>query len=573
MERINVAVIAPNTDVILLKVPLEISDINQLTFANQTAQYNYFSSLPKLVFDDKFTYQRKDSTMRVEAPVDELYEYNYVMYRNTNYTDKWFYAYIVDATYSSNTVTILSLKTDVWQTWQFDLQYKPVFVEREHVNDDTPGLHTIPEGLETGEYEIVDLRNIPMYESTNPSTDWFICFQVTNLPNGLTTFNSENTYIGGVFNSLHTFAVRTYTAAKNVLTIYGEDGGVTTDDIVNIYMVPRLCVDINMETGAIATGGNPTTISSTTVTGGVAIYPLYNYAVDGSFKLQQPTVLAGSYTPVNNKLYAYPYSYCFFSNKTGNDVTVRWEDFPIETIESHTARTITYNKGYVPSASISAKLYFSSYKNYSDQVAYGTKLYSYGINFSKVPVCAWTTDYYTNWLTQNGVNNALDIGRGALTGAIAGATGGTLFGGLGTIPGALLGGAAGAISPIVNTLAKTHQASVTPDQAHGDLGTGDFTFAFARNSISLYEMSVRPEMAAVIDGFFSMYGYKVNTVKTPNITGRTNWNYVKTIGCYIKADIPQEDLNEIKSMFDKGITFWHNPATFMDYSQSNTIVV
>ena len=84
------AVITPNTDVILLKVPLEISDNNQLTFANATAQYNYFYNLPKLAFD-KFTYQRKDNTIRVGALIDDLYEYNYVMYRNTNHSNKWFY--------------------------------------------------------------------------------------------------------------------------------------------------------------------------------------------------------------------------------------------------------------------------------------------------------------------------------------------------------------------------------------------------------------------------------------------------------------------------------------------------
>ena len=245
----------------------------------------------------------------------------------------------------------------------------------------------------------------------------------------------------------------------------------------------------------------------------------------------------------------------------------------METISGNTARTISYNKGYVPSASISAKLYFNNYKSYESSNDYGTKLYSYGINYGKVPVCAWTTDYYTNWLTQNGVNNALDIGSGIIRGAAKGAIGGSLAGGIGAVPGAVVGAIGGAITPVLNTLAGAHQAAVTPDQAHGDLGTGDFTFAFARNSISCYEMSVRPEMAAVIDNFFSMYGYKVNTVKVPNITGRLNWNYVKTIGCYIKADIPQEDLAEIKSMFDKGITFWHNPANFADYSKPNTIVV
>ena len=66
---------------------------------------------------------------------------------------------------------------------------------------------------------------------------------------------------------------------------------------------------------------------------------------------------------------------------------------------------------------------------------------------------------------------------------------------------------------------------------------------------------------------------EINEVKVPNIYSRANWNYIKTVGCYIQADIPQEDLEEIKSLFDKGITFWHNPATFMDYTRTNSIVV
>lgn len=566
------AVITPNSDVILLKVPLEISDSNQLTFANATAQYNYFHSLPKVELE-KYTYQRKDGTIRVGMLVDDLYEYNYVMYRNTNHDNKWFYAFITNVAYVNDSVSAISIKNDVWQTYQFDLTFKPSFVEREHVNDDTVGLHTVPENLETGEYEIVDLRNIPMFETLTPSTDWLICFQVTNLPNNLSTYNSESTNIGGVFSTLHVFAVRTYTAAKQIITVYEEDSGVTVDDIKNVYMVPRICVNINMDTGAIATGGNPTDLTSTSVGGGVSIYPLYNYQIDGPFTLQQPTVLAENYTPVNKKLYTYPYSYCFISNNNGNDLTLKWEDFPVETIEDYTAKTITFYKAYVPSASISAKLYFDKYKTYESGNSYATKLYSYGINYGKVPICAWTTDYYTNWLTQNGVNNALDIGKGLVTGAVSGAAGGSLFGGLGAIPGAIGGAVVGAISPIINTVGKTYQASVTPDQSRGDLGTGDFTFAFSRNSMSLYMMSVRPEMAAIIDKFFSAYGYKVNTIKIPNVTGRTNWNYVKTIGCYIEAHIPQEDLAEIKAMFDKGVTFWHNPSTFADYSQTNGIVV
>ena len=65
---------------------------------------------------------------------------------------------------------------------------------------------------------------------------------------------------------------------------------------------------------------------------------------------------------------------------------------------------------------------------------------------------------------------------------------------------------------------------------------------------------------------------KLNDVKIPNITGRQNWNYVKTIDCNFDGDIPQTDLNIIKAMFNGGVTFWHNPANILNYSLSNNIM-
>ncbi len=52
--------ITPDTNIKLLKVPLELSNKNQLTFQNKQAQFNYFNSLPKIEID-KCNYQRKDS--------------------------------------------------------------------------------------------------------------------------------------------------------------------------------------------------------------------------------------------------------------------------------------------------------------------------------------------------------------------------------------------------------------------------------------------------------------------------------------------------------------------------------
>ena len=119
--------ITPQTDIYLLKCPIEADNRNQINFANATSQYNYFASLPKLVIDN-CTYQRKDDVMRLPYHIDDIINYNYVMYRNEAYGNKWFYAFITNMEYSSDHMTFVTIKTDVYQTWQFQLDFKKSFV-------------------------------------------------------------------------------------------------------------------------------------------------------------------------------------------------------------------------------------------------------------------------------------------------------------------------------------------------------------------------------------------------------------------------------------------------------------
>ena len=72
-----------------------------------------------------------------------------------------------------------------------------------------------------------------------------------------------------------------------------------------------------------------------------------------------------------------------------------------------------------------------------------------------------------------------------------------------------------------------------------------------------------------IDDYFSMYGYKTNRVKIPNITGRPNWNYVQTAGFNATGLVPATDMVKIKQMFNKGVTFWHSGVNVGNYALAN----
>lgn len=54
--------------------------------------------------------------------------------------------------YISDELTDVTIKLDVFQTYQFDFHYLRSLIEREHANSDNIGENTIPEGIERGEF-------------------------------------------------------------------------------------------------------------------------------------------------------------------------------------------------------------------------------------------------------------------------------------------------------------------------------------------------------------------------------------------------------------------------------------
>ena len=550
------AVITPESDLIFLKVPLEIDNKNQLTFANTTAQYNYFYNLTGKRTFDKFTYIRKDGVIKVPALIDDLYQYNYVMYRNENFSNKWFYAYITGYEFESPNCTAVSIKTDVWQTWQFELTYKPVLIDREHQNTDVAGDNLLPEELEVGDF--VTNGNVTTFGSANSFVTVIEVSQVENTGESATLGYSW--VDGGTHNT--TPVLNDITRGTTPLIVSGAndflkirdvyDWAGLGDAIVNVYMLPATLVGTTYQINLVATRG-------ATPKNALALVPDSQSGATsmGNTTFTKPTTIDG-YTPINKKLLTAPFCFFNISNSSGSSIPFYYEDF---------SSTIKFNIEGTFGAGGNVKAIPVDYKGISSS----ENGLDYSIRGPKYPICSWKSDSYTNWLTQNGVNMQTEWRSGVLGGALSSLgnlfTGGALGfgGGIVTASASLLGLAT------QQHLAKT-RANFVPDQVKGNLNAGDIVWAKYTSPFTYLPMSIKAQFARCIDGYFSQYGYKCNRVKLPNITGRTNWNFVRTIGAYIEADIPQEDLNEIKGMFDAGITFWHNPSTFGDYSQSNTIV-
>ena len=535
--------IVPTSRIILLKNPMEIDYANELTFSSKEAQYNYFYNLPKLECENA-TYQRKDEVVRFPTDsslngvtYDDLIQYNYCMYQNDKWSDKWFYAFVKKVTFDNPGMSYIELETDVWQSWCFDITFKNSFIEREHVNNDTIGLHTIPEGLETGDYISCKLQ--PTLTSNIETC--FVVAVTEMLPamGGYTAFN-QLLPLG-----LYYIGLTTLTGIQDLVKLYDGEGKGSA--VNSVFVIPKSFF-----------------YAWTTLTGidGNISYSI-RFDYTENYTVTKVNYLGNDYVPVNNKLLAYPYSFLQVSNHTGQIVNYKWENFNMlnvgtEGINFRLRGTIT------PGGSF--KLFPVNYNNIlnnNDDT----------INLGKYPIGAFTSDVYTNWLTQNGVN----ICGIKLNAEEKGYVGGALMAGLGIFQLASgnpygVGALSEGLGQVASTMQESYRHSLTPDVVEGNLNTGDVNFTFGLNNFEFKRISIKNEYARIIDKYFSMYGYKVNDLKLPNVNGRLNWNYVKTIGCNIIGDIPQEDLQKIKNIFDKGVTFWHNPNTFLDYSQNNTIV-
>lgn len=542
--------VAPNTLIRLLKIPFLMDNKNQLTFTNLEAQTNYFLGREYVEVDEtEYTYQRKDNIIRFPAHLDDIIEYNYVMYKNNNYSNKWFYAFITNMTYENDGLTNISIETDAFQTWQFDIQYKKCFVEREHVNDDTIGLHTIDENLNVGEL-------ICEQETEDISYSEYYWIGISSSWNPVTKkqFSGISIYTNNVMGKqLFLFKIDELTDFNNIIGFINEcNSDSHISDVSDMYIIPDAFI-------------NQSKLSQLTFENSGRTITMYtsNYSKDIiSFNTEiNKRHSFSNFSPKNNKCFCFPYNYLFVTNNIGNNNIYKYEDF-------NSSNIVFKNEGMVTiggSGQIVPLNYKGMSRNDDEKLPLG-----------KYPTCSWSADSYTNWLTQNAINMPTRI-----TNAIIGV--GSSFAGVATYDlsksrnssyqmGSNFGGSIlSSANEIASIIGDFRSAKLAPN-IEGGQNTGDINFSAGRNTFTFKEMRSKNEYLQQIDDFFSLFGYKVNSLKVPNIKGRRNWNYVKTSNCNFVGNIPQNDLQKIHRIFNEGVTFWHKSSTFLDYSQDNDII-
>jgi hypothetical protein len=508
--------IAPNSTITLYNVPWDDS----YKHICDAAMSSYLPGQAVKTLSN-YTYIQKDYIINVDASMDEIKSANYVVFKNASHENRLVYNFIVHMEYINDRVTALHIKTDVYQTWRDRMTVKNCLVIREHVNTDTIGLHTVPEGLETGDYIF---HGATSYQRAFMST-LGIVIAVTEYWDGAAWQTASGNEYNGIFSGVKLY---NSTSAGNVsafLDQYVTDA--KTSSVVAVYLIPQAMYNGSWNAAVTAMSGSSSSDDHT----------WNGYA--------RPSTIDG-YTPKNNKLLTYPYLFFTLDNNSGAMAIFKYEDF-----QSSTPAFTVYG-GIMPNPSYKC---FPTNMNGSNGAGNGLE---YGITMSGYPLCAWASDSFAQWLAGN-AGSLIATGAGAAGAIIAGAATGNLI---------MVGGG---VATAISQLTAIYNHSIQPDQMHGSLNSGSANVAKGWQDFYCKCKCIKAEYARIIDEFFTMYGYKVNRVKTPNLTGRTYWNYVQTNDCIITGAIPYEDKIQLEQMFNRGVTIWHSGSGIGNYSQDNGV--
>lgn len=519
----------PNTFVMVCAgVKTDKSYNHVVLFNSEDARFRYYQSMAVKTFE-KYTYQRIDKYMTVGCNAEEIEACNYIVWRNSSFSNKTYYAFIEKVEYIADNTTRIYFTIDIMQTWFPYCTGNPCFIERMHVSDDSIGANIVDDSLDCGDYmdDVYTSLDIAAGET-------FLCTFDKNLQDA-TTYDEDGLYTSLVENTFTTTGevdsfISTVTAAGK------------TDGIVSCYMSP-ITTKVELD-------------------------------------VTKPSSFGG-YVPKNNKLYTYPYSYNRFFDSTGKINAC----FKLEYFKASTGRQVHVR---ATSGQGSPELGIIPIDYKVDQVTP-----SFRYNFTEAvygkpwPVCAFNVDIYKAYMAQNASSVAVENTKTAVNAAA-----GMVQGGMNAAS-SFLGGASGDIDPakaasgviggfmqgynaqlsVQSLIAKREDMDRLPPQSKGNQS---ITLSYMLDKgVTVYgsHHTVTPEYAKVIDNYWSVYGYPIHAVDIPKIKTRRNWNYIKTANACYQGAIPPSELRAINDIFNRGVTFWHSPAAVGNYSLDNSIVV
>lgn len=418
--------IAPNSVIRVLKdCPLDNTYDHSIYFGSRDAQTDYFRGLTKYVFTEQ-TYQRvKRGYMRVGRKAEDLYDCNYIMFQNTSFGNKWFYAFITSVEYLGNEVSEIQFEIDVLQTWFFDYTLGECFIEREHAASDGIGENIVPEKLELGEYITEDFDASGVLGGKSIVVAATFDGSYNKVSGG---------YYGGIFSGLYFNVFENSPSGASACANFITNAEQKADGIVSVFLMPTAMVT--------AMGSSAKSIEFS------------------KSKFYGVTRADGSRVK-NNKLLTYPYNFLYVTNMQGSYAEFHYELFSSDSCTFNVAGDMSP----YPSVVLCPTNYKGALANYDEKMV-----------LSGYPQLSYNTDSFRMWLGANAGNIALNACSAAI-----GADIGSMYGDASL--------ASAGLARATGLLATVYDKSRMPNQAKGGGGSqtmaaiGLMDFAFMHKHI------------------------------------------------------------------------------------------
>jgi hypothetical protein len=555
-------------------------------FDNATDQLNWWANQTTVYTYSDFNIQRvEDKTfIRLNVDIDNLWGVNYVVFYNKT-QGKHFYAFVTKLEYIQKNRTDVHIQLDVIQTWMFDMNWQPSYVVREHCplwnSDGSPVINTIDEGLNYGtEYNTVSVSNI------KPYSDLFFLVIVAK------TAMHDSNNIKANFNALpqplnyyvHPFK---WDGSTPVVVTTGDFGqtvdsstmqdiltGIMTSDktvnaVVSLYVTEYFGYDAPYDGTNITFDG---TMFKPVSIGGVTTLHVEN--INGYSTITQ--TINNKYSdyalPIESKLLMHPYTVLTLDDFKGHRVNLKNEYINSQNIDiSFKGSLGTSNK-----VSYSVNSYLQDSTASLSHIT-GLEHGSINTNPNDIPVL---NDLLAAFLQGNRnsiqnqkesiVFNGIADGIGNSLGAVASGMTGNGVGVAASVAG-VVKGAGNTVLNLQAIQAKQKDINNIPPSMSSMGSNTNFDYGNGIYGLFVIKKQITPEYQKKLSDFFNLYGYKKNEVKMPNFHTRQYWNYVQTNGCVILGTFNHEDLEEIKSVFDGGITLWHTDQ-IGNYTLSNGVI-
>lgn len=577
-------------------VPFNNDYKNTRWFTSKATQESYFKSKPIVHSEAQMNFQRIEGRnyISISKSTDDLWNTNYVMFQNASYNNKWFYAFVTKLEYRQKNTTHVHFEIDVLQTWKFDMEFKPSYVSREHRPlwnaDGTPVINTIDEGLNYGtEYDNALTTRV---REMSGGYKWLVIVTKSPIESGDELVQPTEVgmpqplsyYIVPFKENDITPTVKikgTPLPVSKPLEILEQitKKDATVNNVVSLFVTDYTGIETTFEpstgSGDIITfpnsGNGKVRFIGAPAGGGFA-----GIKVDGVVKFHNHITevtndkYLGFKKDTESKLLMYPYCLMSLDDYRGSRT-----DYKLEHISGKALKLII--KG---SLGLSNKVSYGISEYNNNDVTHETERSNETALISDAPNdLPIINDMLAAFL--QGKRNSLETQKKSI---IWNATMGSASSAIGIGASVKNKNPFGVASGIVDVgkgvgdsvlqmqAIQAKQADIANTPPNIQKMGSNTAYDYGNNYQGVYVLrkQIKPEYRKILGDFFNMFGYKTNEVKIPNFRTRQNWNYVETVNCTILGNFNNEDIAQLKAVFDNGITLWHTEDVG-NYALSNGV--